>query len=142
MVKIFAFIAITAAFALSSCGGDEVSFRKGESYFVRNDVGQLPDFITSDAERDSVLGMATTMFSIPTPIDFNTEVAVPVALPETNVETDIQIASLQADGDTLVVKCDVRRGQAVSYTMRPLAIAIVNKADIKGVKGVRVEGIE
>ena len=142
MVKIFPFIAITAAFALSGCGGGSVSFRKGESYFVRNDVEQLPDFLTSEAERDSVLGMAATMSSIPTPIDFNTEVAVPVALQETNVETEIEITSLRAEGDTLVVNCAVRRGKPVSYTMRPLDIAIVKKEDIKRVKGVRVEGIE
>lgn len=144
MVKTLAlsFLALASAFAFCSCGRDDVSFRKGESYFVRNDVGQLPDFVTSDAERDSVLGMATTMFSIATPIDFDTEVAVPVALPETNVETDIEITSLRAEGDTLVVSCAVRRGKTVSYTMRPLDIAIVKKADIKGVKGVRVEGLE
>lgn len=142
MVKIFPFIAITASFALCGCGGGDVSFRNGESYFVRNDVEQLPDFVTSEAERDSVLGMAATMSSIPTPIDFNTEVAVPVALPEANVETDIKITSLRAEGDTLVVSCAVRRGKAVSYTTRPLAIAIVSKDDIKGVKGVRIEGIE
>lgn len=142
MVKAFAlsFLALASAFALSGCGG--VSFRKGESYFVRNDVGRLPDFVTSEAERDSVLGMAATMFSIATPIDFNTEVAVPVALPETGVETDIEITSLRAEGDTLVVSCAVKRGKTVSYTMRPLAIAIVSKDDIKGVKGVRVEGLE
>lgn len=142
MVRTFAlsFVTLAAAFALSGCG--DVSFRKGESYFVRNDVDRLPDFVTSEAERDSVLGMAATMSSIATPIDFSTEVAVPVALPETNVETDIEITSLRAEGDTLVVSCAVRRGGAVSYTMRPLAIAIVKKADIKGLKGVKVEGVE
>lgn len=139
---LFPILALATAFALSGCERGGVSFRNGENYFVRNDVRQIPDFITSDQERDSVLGMAATMFSIATPIDFDNEVAVPVALPETNVYTDLEIASLHVEGGALVVSCDVKRGDTVSYTMRPLAVAIVKRSDIQGVSEVRVEGLD
>lgn len=129
-----------AALALVSCGGDNnVNFTEAEAYFVRNDVEQVPCFISSEAERDSTLGMATTMTSRPTEIDFDTEVAVPVALPETNVPTEVAIKSVSVSGDELVVTCDVKRAdKEASYSMKPFAMAIVKKADIEGVKAVRV----
>lgn len=134
--------AITPALTLVGCGGNNVSFREAEAYFVRNDVGELPSFITTEAERDSTLGMATTMSQAPTTIDFSKEVAVPVALPVTDVDTELEIASLSIDGETLVVNCNVKRGDKRSYTTRPFAMAIVGKADIAGVNSVRVEGVE
>ena len=120
----------------NGCGS--IPFHDGENYFVRGDVADLPQFICSPAERDSVLGMATTMWDGPTRIDFEKEVAIPVALPATNSSTDIHIVRVEAEADSLVVTCRVEVGDSMSYSIRPLAIAIVGKDDVAGARGVRV----
>lgn len=139
-------IAAAAAFALTlaNCSNSQksVSFREGERYFVRNDVESVPDFLTTEAERDSALGMAPVMGGMPTEIDFSTEVAVPIALPVTNVATEMDVTGVSVDGDTLVVSCRVERGDVMSYSIRPFAMAIVNKADVAGVRGVRIIEVE
>lgn len=134
-------IAAASALALSACGG-EIRFSEAESYFVKNTVQTVPDLITTAEQRDSVFGMATTMSSTPTSVDFDTEAIVPVALPETDVVTEVSIASIRVEDDTLVVSCEVKRGEKVSYTTRPLALAVVKKTDINGVKAVKVVGAE
>lgn len=132
-----------ASVAACSESSQTISFRSGDHYFVRNDVEEVPVIINSEAERDSTLGMATTMFGgSPTLVDFANESLVPVALPVTDISTEINIKSLAVVKDTLVVSCRVDRGDKMSYSIRPFALAIVKKADIANVKGVRVDEVE
>lgn len=121
--------------------GGSVPFRVADAYFVRNDVEAVPSFIRSVDERDSVLGMATTMFNAPTVVDFDNEVAVPVALPKTNIETEVRVTRLTANADTLVVSCDVERGGHLSYSVRPFALVIVAKESVDGLKYVRLSEV-
>lgn len=139
-------IAAAAAIALTlaNCGNSQkpVTFREGEHYFVRNDVEYVPDFLTTEAECDSTLGVAPVMGGLPTEIDFSSEVAVPIALPVTNIATEVNVTGITLDGDTLVVSCRIERGDVMSYSIRPFVMAIVNKSDVASVRGVRVIEVE
>ena len=140
MFRVFSVLASFAMVVLSGCErkGGSVPFRVADAYFVNNDVESVPPFIRSVEERDSVLGMATTMFNAPTVIDFENEVAVPVVLSETNMETDVNVTRLTANADTLVVSYGVERGGRLSYSIRPFALVVVAKGNVDGLKYVRL----
>ena len=63
---------------------------------------------------------------------------MPVVLPETNMETDVNVTRLTANADTLVVSYGVERGGRLSYSIRPFALVVVAKGNVDGLKYVRL----
>jgi len=100
------FILAIAAMLLAACGQKkEIPFTEAHNYFVRNDVtGQVPAKIGSQDEFERYFGMATFMGKNgqPTPIDFETQFAIAVVLPETSHSTELQAESLTDDGQKLL----------------------------------------
>lgn len=106
---------------------DTIPYRLAERYFAAADT--LPSAITTAEELNHYLGMATTMDARPTEIDFAKEFVIPVALPETDRETEILPVALRKDeGGSLVFTYRVRQGsEARSFTIRPFVAVIVSR---------------
>lgn len=100
-----------------------VPFTEMQRYFVRNDVnGLLPVKIETDSALNANFGMAAAMGEggRPTAVDFSREFCIAVALPETDMATEIIPVSLtRSAAGSLVLTYAVRRGQKQSYTIRP-----------------------
>ena len=94
-----------AATLLAACGQKkEVPYIVAHNYFVRNDVTEsVPAKIASQCEFEQYFGMAAFMGKNgqPTPIDFETQFAIAVVLPETNHCTELHAESLVDDGQKL-----------------------------------------
>ena len=124
-------ILLFAATMLLACNTPkEVPFVEARNYFVRNDAPlPAPEKITSQEEFDQYFGMAAFMGKDgqPTIIDFSRQFVLPVVLPVTEVETEIVPTKLQCQGDTLFYTYEVRLGEEIRYSIRPLSIIVVDK---------------
>ena len=149
MKKSFLYIAILL-FAMVSCHtnsgvtkfGQEIPFSKAEGYFFRNNlaVPERPLIIESKEDLERSFGYATTMSSRPTTIDFSNQAALAIVLPETDRPTDIVVKNIvKQHKDTLVVNCSVTRGESASYTMLPMTMVVIPKADVARVVVSREE---
>lgn len=134
MLRAFVVVGAMAAavFMQMACGvakgSSDVSYEEAHGYFFRNDaVMPASPLISTQEAFDSLFGAAATMGKngMPTEIDFEKQSAVAVVLPETNVLTDISIAGIVRNGSGLGLKYSVRRGEKMSYTIRPVAIVVV-----------------
>ena len=94
-----------AATMLAACGQKkDIPFEVAHNYFVRNDVTEsVPAKIASLEEFERYFGMAAFMGKKgqPKPIDFETQYAIAVVLPETNHCTELHAESLVDDGQKL-----------------------------------------
>ena len=83
----------------------QVPFVAAHNYFLRNDVTEpVPAKIGSQCEFEQYFGMAAFMGKNgqPTPIDFETQFAIAVVMPETNHSTELHAESLTDDGKKLI----------------------------------------
>lgn len=136
---------LACAAVLSSCASAKhtatVGYTEARNYFFRGDATAPTDpMITTQEQFDALFGAAATMGpdGTPTPIDFSRQFAIAVVLPETDMATDLRLCQLTRQGDTLSLGYAVKQGKRQTYTMRPVAIAIVDRRDMPGsVKLVR-----
>lgn len=102
-----------------------------ENFFVRNDVeGMPPMIIKASDEFERYFGMAATMGpdGRPTDVDFNKNYVICVALPPTDLDTDLSVESLsEAREGKLILRYAIRRGERRSYSIRPLLLLMVDK---------------
>lgn len=106
-----------------------VDYRTADGYFVRNHARDVAVElkIESKSQFDSIFGMATTMSSQPTAIDFAKDYALAVILRETDRPTKITVDSLQWTGQKIDLYYSVAEGNPQSYTMRPALILLVDR---------------
>lgn len=147
--KKFLLCAAIAASVMAGCGSSKpaagndkavaadvenrnVPFTEMRRYFVRNDVdGQLPVRIDNDSVLNACFGMAAVMGEggRPAAVDFSREFCIAVALPETEIETEIIPVSLvRGDAGKLLLTYAVRRGQKQPYTIRPQLLLKVSRS--------------
>ena len=126
------FILLAAMLCLVACGlKKEIPFTVAHNYFVRNDVTEpIPAKITSQDEFERYFGMAAFMGKKgqPTPIDFETQFAIPVVLPETNHSTELGAVSLTDDGSklTFTYRADVAEKEN-TWTQVPVLLIFVHR---------------
>jgi len=123
-------MAILAAAVLAGCKGS-IDYREAKNYFFRNDA-EIPasPLVETQAEFDSLFGMATTMGpdGKPTAIDFDKEFVIAVVPGETNRPTTIEPKELYKAGDSLVFSYKLnQKDEDQGYTTQPIFIAIVSR---------------
>ncbi len=123
-------VAAVSALMLSACS-EKVPYTVADHYFLRNDVtGEVPSKLGNRADFEKYFGMAAVMGvnGLPSPIDFDNQYVIAVTLPQTNRNTEISPVSLTRGKDHKVVfKYKVELGDAMSYSINPILIIIVNK---------------
>ncbi len=121
-----------AATMLVACGQKkDVPFTVAHNYFVRNNVTEpVPAKIGSLDEFERYFGMAAFMGKNgkPTPIDFETQFAIAVVLPETNHSTELHAESLIDDGSklTFTYHADVADKEN-TWTQVPMLLIFVDR---------------
>jgi hypothetical protein len=121
-----------AAIGFAACGQKkDIPFEVAHNYFVRNDVTEsVPAKIASQDEFERYFGMAAFMGKNgqPTPIDFETQFAVAVVLPQTNHSTELHAESLTDEGSKLVFtyRADVAPEEN-TWTQVPVLLIVVNR---------------
>jgi len=125
---IFIAICILAAVAC----GSSIKYKVAEHYFFRNDavVPENP-IITTQAELDSLFGMAPVMGGLPTSIDFSKEFVLAIVLPETNRPTTIVPKVLSSEGDTLIMTYSLDVDPESTFTMVPCCLLIIDRQYLK-----------
>ncbi len=131
MKKIALFFGV-ALLMLASCASssESVKYTVAKNYFVKNNA-KVPEGmkITTQQAFDDCFGMATTMGSDgkPTEIDFSKSFVITKILPQTNNDTEVSPAGLQKKGsDVLLLKSDIKKGETMSYSIRPFYIIVVS----------------
>lgn len=110
--------------------GAEITYKKAENYFVKNDVtGTVPTKITSQEEFDNYFGMATTMGENgkPTAIDFSKEYVIVIDHIPTKNKTEIILSGIEKKGEDILVNYTINEGENAGFEMRPFLMLIVNK---------------
>lgn len=129
MKKILIILAI-AAIVVACKSTEEVPFTEAQNYFVRNDAPMpVPTVITAEEEFDGYFGMAAFMGKDgkPTPIDFTTQMVLPIVLPVTDIETEIKPVKVELKGDSLIYTYSVQIGEPISFSIQPLSLIILDK---------------
>ena len=125
------FFTILAVIMLIACRTpQEVPFTQAHNYFVRNDAPQpVPAMITSQQQFDSYFGMAAFMGKDgkPTPIDFTSQIALPVVLPVTDIMTQILPVKVEVLDDSLYYTYNIQTGEQLTYSIQPLSIILIDK---------------
>jgi hypothetical protein len=108
----------------------EIEFTILRNYYVKNNAQKIDNpKIENALNFNQIFGMATTMSEIgkPTTIDFSKEFVIVIILPETDVETNIEIKNLiKDDSGNLTVNYRVTRSNKQSYTNIPFVAIKVN----------------
>lgn len=110
----------------------DVRYKLASGYFFRNDavIDILPHSITSKDELLSFFGQAAHMGEggLPTDIDFDQSMVIPIVLPPTDKETTIVVDSLIQTGERqLHLTFHVERGnESRTYTIIPCQLLIID----------------
>lgn len=125
-------IIIEISFFMVSCNREhaKIDYRTAEGYFVLNSIennGAYEKKFSSKEDFDKYFGMATTMNSIPTAINFDTEYAAAYIMPVTNLETIIKVDSLIWNGKKAEMWLSIQTGDTMSYSIRPVKILLIDK---------------
>ena len=130
---IIAGIMTMTAIALASCatskGTAKAPYTEARNYFFRNDATvPTSPLIDNRHDFDRLFGAAAFMGDNgrPTKIDFKKSFVIAVVLPETDVDTSIEIDDMTVDKSTLTLKYAVKTGNKNSYTTRPMAVVVVD----------------
>lgn len=122
-----------ALITLGSCASQEnVSYVEGRHFFYNNNVptGKAVK-LTSKPEFEKYIGYAPVMGKNgePTHIDFNSQMAIAMALPVTDTMTVVKPVSLKKSGDNELTLgySVVKKGGKMSYSMLPSFVIIVDK---------------
>ncbi|TWP22715.1 hypothetical protein ETU10_08950 [Apibacter muscae] len=117
-----------------------VPFTIAENYFSNED---LNSFITivSQSEFDQYIGMATTMgkHGQPTPIDFKKQWVIAVALPSTDINTQLIPISLKKDGKgKIIFTFKAVEGNKLSYKIKPFLAIIVDRKYLGEIQVIKI----
>lgn len=117
---------------LVSCKEQEtkINYKIAEGYFVLNTVpnnGAYDKKITTQKEFDEHFGMATTMNSTPTHLDFDREFVAAYILPETDMQTSVEVDSVCWNGRQTEMYLSLYTGEKQTYTIRPVKILLIDK---------------
>lgn len=121
-----------AATLFAACGiKKDIPYEVAHNYFVRNDVTEpVPAKIVSQEAFARYFGMAAFMGKKgqPTPIDFESQFAIAVVLPETNHSTELQAERLTDDGAKLIFtyRADVAPEEN-TWTQVPVLLIFVDR---------------
>jgi hypothetical protein len=100
-----------------------------DGYFLagRNELDRGLNFfvITKAKQFDKMFGVAKTMNNTIEYPDFKKEMVLMIALPQTNKETSIEYINAIRAGNFIEVYFKVKRSYPLTYTIQPLALAIV-----------------
>lgn len=103
-----------------------LEYRVAKGYFAASDT--LPSVLTSQGELEQHLGMATTMVSQPTKIDWTSEFVIPIVKADTNRNASIVPVSLGLrDGHLELVYKYLVAEEDLSYSVRPFCAVIVSR---------------
>jgi len=129
-MKKFLLLAISLLAVLGCESG--IKYKIADHYFFRNDAS-IPEspIITTQAQFESLFGMAAVMGGLPTPIDFSKEFVLAIVLPETSCSTSITPKSLSADGDSLILTYSLKIAPESTYIMVPCCLLIVDRQYLK-----------
>ncbi len=142
-MKSYIFLVVTVL--LISCGSANKSKQSQapmitplKGYFVKNtieDTGGLQCFTFSDQLSFSqVCGMGATMSTKPDVPDFNKVIVVAIVGKSTDHPTNINIVGSSLENGTLAISVSEEiSDDELSYTLRPLTVASVDKAGVKKV---------
>ncbi|WP_315144752.1 hypothetical protein [Capnocytophaga leadbetteri] len=120
---------------VAGCGNSKnaVAYSVAQNYFVNNTFGNKEVEtlkIDSQEEFDRIFGMATTMGSKPTAINFKTQSVLAIIVPASEKETIIRIRALETTlTNGILVKYTVEKGRDLGYTAQAAQILLVNKTD-------------
>jgi len=109
---------------------NNIPYELASNYFVRNDVDSslyIKEKITSEEQFNRYFGMATTMSSKPTPIDFDNYFVIALILPVRDNKTILDIDNLKMVNDKLTLVYSEIVGERQSYDIHPFSILIVDK---------------
>jgi len=106
-----------------------VTYKVASRYFIKNNVGELPNKIDSREEFEKYFGAAAVMGKngMPTPIDFEKEYVIAVTVDANNKSTELQPVSLIKKGKEINFDFSVIEGNETSYTTRPSLVIVVSK---------------
>ena len=129
---LFSILFLTASFSvkLSAQTETKVPFTIMKGYFVKNNVKsylyQQNKFeFANDFEK--VFGLATTMSSKPTSVNFSKQFVLAVVEKPSHKNVEITPISLVKNGNTLVLKYQVVKGKTQSSISQPAMLLVVNK---------------
>ena len=130
MKKLFT-LALAATMLAACSHKKEIPYEVAHNYFVRNDVTEaVPAKIASQEEFERYFGMAAFMGKNgqPTPIDFETQFAIAVVMPETNHSTELYAESLTDDGSELTFsyRVDVAEKEN-TWTQMPILLIFIDR---------------
>lgn len=109
----------------------QVPFTLAERYFIKNDVDQVPLELKTQAAFDAIFGAAAVMGTDgrPTPIDFEQQMVLALAEPESTVATTLEPISLEKNpSGELLLTYRVQRGATQSFTSRASMVLIIPKS--------------
>ncbi|WP_336514520.1 hypothetical protein [Pollutibacter soli] len=153
------FVAIITIF-LAACAGSEnrnaektkvkdagsptenIPFTIAQNYFVKSTfTGELANpKITTEAEFNSIFGMATTMGSggKPTPIDFANQFVIAVIPSKSDSTISISADDLSKTGNEILLKYSLTKGEKQSFISQSYLLLVVDSKYSGDVKSERV----
>ncbi|PZF71366.1 hypothetical protein [Taibaiella soli] len=117
-------------------GAQKVELVSLKNYFVKNTVklskGYNCNVISKKSTFDKNFGAAKTATNTIVTPDFKDHWVVSVALPATNITTDLHIEKAEISGSNLNVRLVKQTGTQQTYSTTPLALAMLSRnANIK-----------
>lgn len=116
----------------SEANRELVPFVLGENYFVKNTVSEDKNGahkIETQEAFDEFFSPAATMgdSGMPSNIDFDKQFVIAIISASSDLKPSIDSISLNKEGAELLLKYKESFGEKQSFTMRPMAILIVDK---------------
>ncbi len=107
----------------------EIPYTVAEGYFVNNTLKEkVNTSITAQDEFDKYFGMAATMSSLPTKIDFSNEYVISITKSTTKYNTTLTPVNLKRTPDgNLSFTYRIEKGEKRSYAIRPCLLIVVPK---------------
>ena len=126
------FLPVGISVLLFACSNEhtKLNYKTAEGYFVLNTVkneGGYEKKFTTKEDFDKYFGMATTMNTTPTAINFDKEFVAAYIAPETDMETTINVDSVIWNGNQTEMWLDIKTGKKLSYTIRPVKLLLIDK---------------
>jgi hypothetical protein len=122
---------------------ENIPFIKAQNYFVKNTfTGELANpKITTEAEFNSIFGMATTMGTEgkPTPIDFTNQYVIAVIPSKSDTAMSISADDLSKTGNDILLKYSLTKGEKQSFISQPYLLLVVDNKYSGDVKTERVD---
>ncbi len=133
MKKILLMAMLAGCLAACQNKVEDVPYTLANHYFVKNTVTKV-DHPKIDDEKtfNEFFGAAAVMGDggTPTPIDFSKQYVVAIALDETDVATAIGNISVHKNTGSgqIEVNYKIKTGEKQSFTTRPIALLVIDKA--------------